>query len=348
MKNLYKKVFKISSFENLIVSIFVIGYKNIGESIVILFRDICNGDDKTIMSMVVDSYEKENLNMIRKVLSKHHVNKLDFVCWTHPHCDHSLGIDSLIKDMFHENIVIFSPKFYYGNLTPDLLKSESLKTPEIFMNIWNLVKDHPNLQEIWRTISANGDDTHPYKLELLTNDGIYHKDVCLYFLTPLGNRTDKFAIKGNQFEKPNELSVSFVLSVNNYDFFFGSDTENEHAIGINKKIVEGMRWIKVPHHCSLGAKVIAQQIGPQFDFAASTVYKTSNLPMEEIQNIYARNGSLHMTQLDENGDYKNQYEYGIIQYNYHFANDETKVGIITYGNAGQYFAKTVKQQNFEE
>ena len=74
MKNLYKRIFKVSSFENLIVSIFVIGYKNIGESIVVLFRDICDGSEKIIMSMVIDSYEKEDFNMIRKVLSKYHVD----------------------------------------------------------------------------------------------------------------------------------------------------------------------------------------------------------------------------------------------------------------------------------
>lgn len=82
MKSLYKKIFKISSFENLIISIFVIGYKNIGESIVVLFRDVCNGDNRIVMSMLIDSYEKEDFNLARKVLSKYQVSKLDFVCWT--------------------------------------------------------------------------------------------------------------------------------------------------------------------------------------------------------------------------------------------------------------------------
>lgn len=345
MKNLYKREYKVSSFENLIVSIFVIGYKNIGESIVVLFRDVINGNDNTIMSMVIDSYEKDDLNLIRKVLSKYNVDKLDFVCWTHPHCDHSPGIDTLINDMFHDRIVIFSPKFYYGNLMPDLLKSESLKTPEIFNNIWNRVKSHPNISEIWRTISANGDNTMKYPLRLISEDGINYKNVDLFFLTPLGYRTDVFATKGNQFGKPNELSVSFILSVDGYDFFFGGDTENEHAKGINQKIVQGMRWIKVPHHCSNGAKVIAERIGPRFDYAASTVYASSDLPEEEIQKIYAQAGTLHMTQLAEKGDYRLLHDYGIIQYDYHFSDNETIVNIFTYGNAGQYFIETDNRQN---
>ena len=337
MKSLYKKIFKISSFENLIISIFVIGYKNIGESIVVLFRDVCNGDNRIVMSMLIDSYEKENVNLARKVLSKYQVSKLDFVCWTHPHYDHSPGIDSLINEMFHENIVIFSPKFYYGNLIPDLLKAESIKTPEIFDNIWNRVKTESNFSEIWRTVSANGDATHPYQLQIISEDGVNHKDVCFYFLTPLSSRTDKYAIKGNEFSRPNELSVSFILSVDGYDFYFGGDAENEHAIGICDEIVNSMRWIKVPHHCSLGAKTIAERLGARFDYAASTVYKSSDLPKKDVQNLYAKAGNLHMTQLEENDNFKLQHEYGIIQYDYHFTTLETRVDITTYGNAGQYF-----------
>lgn len=285
MRNLYKKTLNVSSIENLIVSIFVIGYKNIGESIIVLFRDVYDGNDIVIMSMVIDSYEKEELNLIRKILLKYNVNKLDFVCWTHPHYDHSPGIDTLIRDMFHDDIVIFSPKFYYGNLMPDMLKSECARTQEIFDNIWKLVEKHPNFSQIWRTISANGDATHQYPMQLLTRDGTCKKDINLYFLTPLASKTDMYATKGKEFSKPNELSVSFILSIDGYDFFFGGDTENDHAKGIDNEIIQDMRWIKVPHHCSLGAKSIADSLGPKFDYAASTVYTSSSLPREEIQNI---------------------------------------------------------------
>ena len=337
MKNFYKRTFEISSFENLVISVFVIGYRNIGESILVLFRDTSN--DTVIMSMLVDSYEKEGLNVIKKVLSRYRVDKLDFVCWTHPHCDHSSGIDSIINEMFHDDMVIFSPKFYYGNLAEDLLANESAKTPDIYENIWNIIEKHPNIAEIWRTISAYGDATHSYKMQFLTKDGVYHKDVNLYFLTPLSHKIDRFATKGNQFRKPNELSVSFVMSVDGYDFFFGGDTENDHADGICDDIVHEMSWIKVPHHCSLGAKSIADRLGPKFDYAASTVFKSANLPKKEVQNVYAAAGALHMTQLDENESYSPTYDYGIIQYDYHFSHCETIVDIITYGNAGQYFIK---------
>lgn len=336
MKNSYKKRYKVSSFDHLVVTIYVIGYKNIGESIVVLFRDVDGEQDDVILSMVIDSYEKDGLNMIRRVLKKHKVGHLDFVCWTHPHCDHSIGIDSLIIDNFHDDIVLFLPKFFYGNLLPDLLESESKKTDEIFRNIYDMVAKHPAYQEIWRSISANGDSTHPYPIQLSSKDGLICKDVYFYFLTPLGHRTDLYANSGNPFGRPNELSVSFIMSIDGYDFFFGGDTENEHAMGISTEIVQGMRWIKVPHHCSDGAKSIANRLGPQLDYAAATVFKSSGLPKQEIQDIYARMGTLHMTQLEECDGYQLQSDYGIIQYDYRFHEETSKVNITTYGNAGQY------------
>ena len=64
--------------------------------------------------------------------------------------------------------------------------------------------------------------------------------------------------------------------------------------------------------------------------------------------MYAKNGVLNMTQLEENDKYQLQHEYGVIQYDYHFADDETMVDIKTFGNAGQYFAKRIERNNFNE
>ncbi len=347
MMNWYKKKFCVSSFDNLTISLFVIGYKNIGESIIIIFRDISNAGEKVIMSMVIDCYETVNLNLAREVLKKYNVQKLDFVCWTHPHYDHSLGIDGLINDFFHDNLVVFLPKFYYPNLTEDLLKGESKKAVEIYNNIWTSVEKHPNIKEIWRSISANGDySTNVYPMCISSINDTVSKELFFRFLTPLGHRTDIYATAGKQFSKPNELSVSFVMSLDGYDFYFGGDTENEHANGIDCEIIKNMRWIKVPHHCSRGAINIANNLGPRLDFVVSTVYTSSGLPAKEVQNIYAKEAPLHMTQLDEINDYQLNSEYGIVQYDYHFKKNEAFVNIFTYGNAGQYFPiESVKNDN---
>lgn len=333
-----KKDVHLSSFDNLILSIFVIGYKNIGESIVVLFRDKCNDEDKVVLSIVIDCYEIDRLNLTRTILKKFSIKYVDFICWTHPHTDHSLGIDKLIKDVMHDGLVIFTPKFYYGNLNPDLLKSESMTTETIYKNIHTVVKKHNKYTDLWRTVSADGDITHNYPMRLIANDDLSQKELCFYFLTPISRRTDKYSTKGSLLDNPNELSISFFMSVDGYNFYFGGDTENEHAKAIDTNIIKDFRWIKVPHHCSMGGKSIADRLGPMVDFAASTVYAPSKLPVEEIQNIYANScHALHMTQLEEKDDYHASHKYGIIRYDYKFGADSIVTSIYTYGNAAQYF-----------
>ena len=52
-----------------------------------------------------------------------------------------------------------------------------------------------------------------------------------------------------------------------------------------------------------------------------------------------------MTQLEEVEDYHLDYEYGIIQYDYHFKKNEAFVDITTYGNAGQYYLVPTRDNN---
>lgn len=68
-------------------------------------------------------------------------------------------------------------------------------------------------------------------------------------------------------------------------------------------------------------------------FAASTVFESSNLPIEDIQNKYAKKGRLFMTQL-RNGT--SVHEHGVVEFDYTFRDDDILVDIHTYGNACEY------------
>lgn len=331
----YKKEIHLSSFDNLTVSLYLIGYKNIGESIVVLFKDVAGDENKVVFSFVIDCYKKEGLFLTKKILEDNGVTALDMVCWTHPHCDHTPGIDEIVNDYFKPDMWFFMPKFYFGNLNPDLLKTESAFTQEANMSLENILKKKDKESNVRKTIIGNGDITTHFPVKMVTDDGRC-RDLDFYFLTPCGRLIDKYVLKGNEINRPNDLSISFIMSLDGYDFFFGGDTENDHAGDIEKELIKNMRWIKVPHHCSKGAEVICDNIGPYFDFAASTVYTSSGLPDEDIQKKYIKNGRrLFMTQL------KNmalEQEYGVVQFNYSFCDDQILVDIHTFGNAHEYIS----------
>lgn len=331
----YKKEIRLSSFENLKLCIYVIGYKNIGESVVILFKDK-NGDNyQSFFSFVIDCYKNDSGFITRRILDKNEVKGIDAICWTHPHKDHTPGIDEILRDYYKDDMWVFLPKFYFGNLQRDLLKNESQYTQETYDSINNILKEKKNEMAVRKTITANGDMTCHYPLLMRCDDGST-RDLDFYFLTPNSGLIDKYTIPGNELNRPNDLSISFVMSVDGYDFYFGGDAECDHANTIDKEIIQDMRWIKVPHHCSNGGKVICENLGKRFDYAASTVFMSSNLPVEDIQNRYAEKRRIFMTQL------KGQelvHEYGVVEFGYTFRRDDILVDIHTYGNASEYCIK---------
>ena len=328
----YKKEITFTSFENLVLSIYLVGYKNIGESIVVLFHDAGKEEKEPVFSFVVDSYKKDDLFLTKKILDDNEVKGLDIVCWTHPHRDHTPGIDEIVEQYFKPDMWFFMPMFYFGNLRQDLLKTESAFTEEANKSLGKILKKKDKSNNVKNAIIANGDITKHYPILMKTEDGVC-RDLDFYFLTPYGNLIDQYVIKGTEISKPNDLSISFIMSVDGYDFFFGGDIENNHADHIDKQLIRGMRWIKVPHHCSKSGEVICNNINPCFNYAASTVFTSSGLPESEIQEKYAQKGRLFMTQLK---DMELIQEYGIVQFNYIFRKEDVLVTIETYGNAHEY------------
>lgn len=330
--NPYKGQIRLSTFDNLLVSIYVIGYKNIGESIAVLFHDKAKGEEDVVFSFVVDSYKKDGLFLTKKILDDNKVKSLDMVFWTHPHRDHTPGVDEIVKDYFKQEMLFFKPKFYFGNLCEDLLKDESKFTAEANLSLEKFFEQEVKDYDGVRTITGEGDVTNHYPIQMIEDSG-QTKDLLFYFLTPIGRLVDQYSLKGNMLSRPNDLSISFVMSIDGYDFYFGGDAEGDHCMSIETPIVKDMRWIKVPHHCSNGGKYVCDHLGPRFDFAASTVYASSDLPKEDIQNAYASHGSLFMTQLKNE---KLEHEYGVVRFDYKFKGENTEVSIFTYGNAQEY------------
>lgn len=136
----YKKEISFSSFNNLNLSIYLIGYKNVGESIIVLFNDEQKTDESAVFSIVVDCYKNDNLFLTQKILDDNGVKGVDMVCWTHPHRDHTPGIDAIVNKYFKPDMWFFMPKFYFGNLSQDILRSESEFTEEAYSSLNSILK----------------------------------------------------------------------------------------------------------------------------------------------------------------------------------------------------------------
>ena len=320
----------ISSFSNLTIKIFVIGYKNKGEANLVIFLD----DDKAVFSMIIDCYEKDDLNLTQDILKSYKIENLDFACWTHPHDDHSPGFSKVISQCLGKKTRVYLPDFQIERIDEDVLKNESISAKDELTGLEMLAKGRSLHNPLLLKIDVNVGDENKHLYTLVDQFG-NEKPIYIHFLTPFKHYLDNygFQTKNCKIKNLNELSISFILSVDDYKFYFGGDTEGKHANLINDDDIAGIRWVKVPHHCSNGGKSLAKRLaGDRLDCAASTVF-SPQLPIPNVQKIYKNKCRLFMTQLNESWHLS---DYGVIQFDYRFEKDKVKISIKLFDNACEY------------
>lgn len=323
-------IIHISSFSKLTIRIFVIGYKDEGEANLVFFLD----GDVVIFSMIIDCYEKDGLNLTQDILNLYKIKDLDFACWTHPHDDHSPGFGKVISQCLGKKTRVYLPDFKIERIDDEVLKRESTSAKDVLTDLQKLAKCRSLHNPLLLRIDVNVGDENKHHYTLVDQFG-NKKPIYIHFLTPFKHYLDNYGFRTNdsKIKNLNELSVSFVLSVDDYKFYFGGDTECKHANLIADNDIGDIRWVKVPHHCSKGAESIAKRmVKGRLDCAASTVF-SPQLPNSEIQKIYKNRCRLFMTQLN-----KSLYlrDYGIIQFDYRFDKDKVNISTKLFDNACEY------------
>ena len=200
------------------VKIFAVGYGYIGESIIIF---IMNGD-RVYYSIVIDCYKIKKkkkgpyINKTVDILKQHSVERLDILCWTHPHEDHSKGISTLISKYCDEETKVLFPMYVLNN-TSDIVNlkfvskdivdgilaanrsKNSLATP-----IGIPYQSRTIIDEFIITNSYNTDETRAVSIDAIT---------------PISSYLTEFVNHGIC-KDPNELSISLIVNIDGYGFFF--------------------------------------------------------------------------------------------------------------------------------
>ena len=113
MYNDYCTEVKISRYKQVVyfekdlcIETYVIGYKNEGESILFFVR----ADGGISFSGLVDCYKLDDVDKVKDILQENEIEKLDFICWTHPDLDHSKGLVDIIKNYVSQKTNIWIPE----------------------------------------------------------------------------------------------------------------------------------------------------------------------------------------------------------------------------------------------
>lgn len=312
----------ISSYNNLRVKIFLIGYKNQGESIVILFIDVKQRDVK--YSIVIDSYKTKEKNITDEILRSYSVRCLSLLCWTHPDIDHSLGMDFLIKKYCKDTTKVLLPDYFY-NESSDIVSINDRDLKDAVDRIFclnRLKKRHVTTINVPANNFIQVDN-----MKFVGIDGLSH--ISINAVTPISSILAQYVKSCKHNVEKNELSISMIIDIDDYYIYLGGDAVNRHIDSINSGYLEQCRFIKIPHHASNTSRNLLSYLSDNVDTACTTIFSSKDLPRDEILLEYSSLCRVFSTGAKNS----KQYDFGVVEYEYDFSKEDIDMQVRLFGNA---------------
>ena len=318
MEDIHEYKDRIIVKENLILKVFTIGYKTMGESIVILIL----ADDIVRFSAVIDCYEVEECNLTLKILNEYSIkDTIDLICMTHPDKDHCKGLNKVLQKA-NKNTMILYPYHLFDDFCYDEdVKKSVLKISEYGLKNKNNT-NVPRLKPCADNLSI------PINIKFInsTNQNIYPLEISTY--SPVSEIIERPWARNYQERNyshknsHNNLSIMLSIALGNFKTLFCGDIENDSINIVQRNLNEIdklffskiIHVLKIPHHGSKESDKIFQLIdGTEISNSITTTYTSKNLPNESIINKYkSKSEKLYCTS-DIYEEKNNVYNYGVVE-----------------------------------
>lgn len=296
----------VKDCKKLIVKIFVIGYSERGESIVVFFYD--SVDEKVLYTVVIDSYKtSHNLFKTIEILEKANVKHVDLLCWTHPDADHTIGIEEIVDNFCDAKSMIYIPEYMNGmdDDPIDYNKNDKHIIDKLFQYNSRKIK---NVKPVGCNRQMTGD-----QFRFCFSDNVHTIDTSFTVYAPHKDYLIENKRANKKIHK-NHLSVFLMMQVGPYKFDFTGDVENVTLNNLYSTPFDNPLFVKIPHHASNGSNKLVGLLHTDGNFAScTTTYHAQGLPHQEmVENIKTICPCFHSTGYDESGD----NEYGIVEYSF--------------------------------
>lgn len=328
------------------VKVYVIGYSERGESILIVFLD--KGDNnKLLYSIVIDSFKYKGVHKTLDIMERYGLKdrKVDMLVWSHPDYDHTYGLNEILNYYCSEDTIVILPYDLNGAAWNKVNYNKEDK--HLIDTVLGLTKRKFLSHE---TISVIKDESQPVK-HLSFSDAFGNLDVQIDALSPHGSKIN-YKLEKNATIHKNDLSISLQISIGNKDgrhkLLFLADTENDEIDMLNPEAFDQPLLTKLPHHSSSSSDHLPVRFKMRDTFASrkpvlacTTIFKRQGLPEPDMVKQYRE----CFCQLDWTGTSKSsQKNYGYVEYTFDIY-DKQSVEVKHHGHASVINNATMDEIN---
>jgi len=286
--------------------IYVTGYYPMGESILVIVYE--RDRKKVHKSILIDCFEQNETNHLHRILDSYGINggenSLDFVIWTHPDKDHSIGFDSIVKKYSAKKTLFILPE----GLTRDLVCSDSAKDSfEIISN------QSSGICYNVERVNVSNQRQHPLVYGKTIFTDLYTDPISfeIEILTPFSGKVFRKMECCEGF-CPNDISISLLVKFGQLNFYFGGDSENYNISMIEELKLQNLDFIKIPHHASSSSDQLIRKINKGFKIerlatSVSTSFAHGKSRLPEMAVLRQYNKYSDRIFLTENNHHENNY-----------------------------------------
>lgn len=264
--------------------LYIIGYKNKGESIIFILRE----KNEIYFSSIIDSYKRSDCEIIKKILEEEHkLEKFNYIFWTHPHEDHSTGLEEIVANYSNEKTVFITPQYVE-------LSKKNLNAKE--KQVLKKMIKNAGKYKYQKTFVNDGGENLIFEQDFISISEGQRFSFTIKSLAPHSGVLEEIRKKSKR--KVNDFSICLKFELSSkelgvsYSILLTGDIENKTIELLNKKKLKEINLLKIPHHASATSDILAEKIEndtPNQMIACTTSYKTGNLPKREVLQNYLKN-----------------------------------------------------------
>jgi beta-lactamase superfamily II metal-dependent hydrolase len=323
-----KLPYLIDNISNLSIFVYLIGYPDKGESVVLIIKD--KSSNHVLHSCVIDCYKNGTQLKTRDVLNSHNIKHLDVLCWTHTDEDHSIGLDEIINQYCTKKTIFILPEGLTGPNDTFVTYSSTV------LNVFNLINNFNSGRNYnLYTASANTNAFNSLKKwEYLDN---HQRNLKCEIIAIAPNSTIVRRRQQGGSLKMNEISIALIYRIGGFSFLLSGDIENQTLRLMAKEHLADLSYVKTPHHTSNSSDFLldifneVNSTGYKSPVACSTSYKQHSLPDLGLVNSY----KMHSDEFFYTGLLENNDDYGIIEHEFEIGANVHSVKLD--GNATKLF-----------